>query len=129
MYEDFIWTRVSDRRNDLTKVYEPIQPYFLLVMARKLKNATFFDIGANIGFYSVVIGNDDSVGKINAFEPMPDCISEIVANLKRNSLDTKGQVFPIALSDKSGELDFRVDRAYSGGNGVLETHLFKETEP
>lgn len=62
--------------------------------------ATFFDIGANIGLYSILVGVFDPDGSVFAFEPFP----ETVARLRRNS-DTFAAaitVFELAVSDTDG---------------------------
>ncbi|MGX1101545.1 FkbM family methyltransferase [Amorphus sp. MBR-141] len=125
MYENFQWTRISTERNALTLRFEPIQPYLLRTLARSLNEALVFDIGANIGVYAILLGDLDSVAEVRVFEPMDDCIVEIERNIALNQMTGKVAIHKIALSDRSGHTRFRKISDYSGGNGITETHLFK----
>ena len=70
----------------------------------------FFDIGANIGLYSLhaskYAGNK---GAIFAFEPTPTTYKKLCSNLELNKISN---VYPqnIALSDKSGSMIFNVSK-------------------
>lgn len=60
--------------------------------------AIFFDIGANIGFYSIVIG--DYFSAVHAFEPNPKALRRLRENTMLNELNVIANNF--ALSDKEG---------------------------
>lgn len=126
MYEDISWTPVSEKRNNLTKSYEPIQPYFLVRMAKELEEITFFDVGANIGVYSLIMGTQSNVEQVYAFEPMRECVEEIRSNISMNDLNDKIDIFPLALSNLSGEVNFRKISNFSGSSGVVDTQLFSD---
>lgn len=125
MDEKFQWTRISKERNALTRRFEPIQPYILVTLASRLNEALSFDIGANIGVYAILLGDLDSVAEVHVFEPMDDCFVEIEQNIVLNKMTGKIAVHKIALSDRRGHASFRKMSDYSGGNGITETHLFK----
>ena len=63
----------------------------------------FFDIGANIGLYSVVISSFFNDRMVHAFEPMPD-LADIAKNLAEVN-QVNYSVHELALSDESGEAD------------------------
>jgi FkbM family methyltransferase len=65
----------------------------------------FFDIGANFGFYSALIGSRFPKLPIYPFEPNPGTFQRLKNLAERNSLKN---VHPqaLALSDQSGELEF-----------------------
>lgn len=64
---------------------------------------TFLDIGANIGFFSLVVAKSHpNIKKIIAFEPHPKLVSIINANIQANTFKTI-TCEPLALSDQEGE--------------------------
>ena len=75
MYHRFKWTQVSNRRNWISREYEPLQPYFILELARAAGSETFVDVGANIGLYSVVMSQ--LVNEVIAYEAIEALVKEI----------------------------------------------------
>ncbi len=63
---------------------------------------TVFDIGAHLGFYTLILSRLVGVsGRVCAFEPNP----ELLPSLRRTVTPlTNVTLFPIALSDKAGEI-------------------------
>lgn len=63
---------------------------------------TFYDIGANIGFFSLVgsrlVGPQ---GKVFSFEPMPQCVAQTREHAQLNGLSNI-TVFEVAVSSRSG---------------------------
>ncbi len=67
---------------------------------------TFVDIGANVGLYSAVLARANEVFprmKFYAFEPHPETVERLRATLA----DRGVEIHECALSDHSGEMDFR----------------------
>ncbi len=61
------------------------------------------DVGANFGFYSVMIGRQLAPpGRVIAFEPSPETVSRLRANVRLNHLERVVTIMPVALSDKQG---------------------------
>lgn len=77
------------------------------------KDSVVFDIGANIGWYSIHIAKMLESGKIYAFEPLPDTYRQLKEN---TSLNDAGNIelYDIALTDKKQVLTFY----YSPANTV-----------
>ena len=67
---------------------------------------TFFDIGANIGYYSILGCKINTSLKVYAFEPSRGVMIFMCENLKINNLLDKVIVEPIELSDVGGKIDF-----------------------
>ena len=71
--------------------------------------STFVDIGANVGLYSVALGNHlKPAGRVISIEPNPICVERLRANLGFNGLPTDG-VFPVAAGDSPGRGHLIVD--------------------
>jgi FkbM family methyltransferase len=67
----------------------------------------FYDIGANIGLYTCLIGQHSSA--VVAFEPSPRAYRILSENVRLN--DVTPYLYNIALSDHDGEVLFAVDTA------------------
>lgn len=65
----------------------------------------FFDIGANIGWYSIMVAKSNRNILVNSFEPIPKTFSSLKGNVKLNSLPNIS-IHNFGFSDKSGEFDF-----------------------
>lgn len=67
---------------------------------------TFLDLGAHVGYYTLLYHFNSSNGKIYAFEP-----SEVNAKLFRKHMELNGvgeyKLFEAAVSDKEGVLSFK----------------------
>ncbi|RMB18213.1 FkbM family methyltransferase [Haloplanus aerogenes] len=79
----------------------------------------FYDIGANVGSVSCLVGQTLSTGEIISFEPLPVNADALRANLELN--DISGMVLEYALSDENGEIEFRVpvDEVEAGSSNAI----------
>jgi FkbM family methyltransferase len=78
-----------------------------------------WDVGANVGVFSVVAADRCPSGDVVAFEPYPANAARIRENLTLN--DEDGQVVEVALSDEAGETRYRVNtRAGVGAFGMVD---------
>jgi len=69
-----------------------------------------FDIGANIGLYSIFLTQSHRDLKIFAFEPIPQTFSILEKNVARGQNDSQVKLFNCGLSRKSGSGRFEFDR-------------------
>jgi FkbM family methyltransferase len=100
------------------KHWEPeIQSAFTLVLDF-LKPSVFWDVGANIGYYSWLVRQHPSVRQIVMFEPDPTNFALITDTMRKNAIHNC-RPMNIALSDRCGSMTFLLDRA-SGQTGSLE---------
>lgn len=67
----------------------------------------FFDIGANIGLYSVFAANTIPDGEVFSFEPSPDTYEKLLKNIGLN--DNQVTAKQLAVSDKDDTVEFAVD--------------------
>jgi FkbM family methyltransferase len=81
---------------------------------------TFFDIGANLGYYTVKIGGlVGPQGHILSFEPNPQMFEMLRENVAINGYGARAQIFNLALGAEPGELTLAFDPAHPGGASLL----------
>jgi len=69
-------------------------------------DTVFLDVGANVGYFSIAIGNRlGRGGRVFAFEPHPDLTGLIERSIQLNSLENVVTVSRCAVSDQTGVLD------------------------
>lgn len=84
----------------------------------------FFDIGANVGFFTLVAaGAVDRTGTFVAFEPRPDVAAALSANAARNDLTV--DVRPVAVGEVDGTTDLLV--ADHPGGATIEASKAVDT--
>lgn len=114
----------NDRVSDWLKVfgnYELGTDKILLEMSSS-KEGVFLDVGANVGYYSLLLSSENSQLKVWAFEPNSLPRAALEQSVKNNSLGSRVKVFPVALSDHDGEMSFSVEEGISG-SGHLTTSV------
>ena len=84
-------------------------------------NEVMWDIGANIGIYSVYAAKLKKINVIS-FEPVTNSYNTLLKNIKINKLQNKIIALPMALSDKSciAYMNFKSDHSGSAG------HIYSE---
>jgi FkbM family methyltransferase len=75
----------------------------LICFGSEKKN--FFDIGANIGWYSIMVAKSNRNILVHSFEPIPKTYQSLVKNVDLNSLPNIS-THNFGFSGKSGEFDF-----------------------
>ncbi len=81
-----------------------------------------FDIGANMGWYSLLIARYCKVSQIHAFEPIPKTYSHLEQNIKLNQL-TNIVTHPFGLSNERKDLTFYF---YPEGSGNASSENLSE---
>ena len=84
----------------LSKCYEP--KLVKLCMKYLDKNRDAIDVGANIGFYSVLFAKNLANKKVLSIEPTKNAIQFLRQNIKLNDVTDKVVVFEGVASDKKG---------------------------
>ena len=108
-----------------TSLEPEIRSAFALVLDL-LRPSVFWDIGANIGFYSWLVRQHPSVQQVVMFEPDPTNFALITSTIRKNSI-LNCRTMNVALSDRCGETTFLLDRA-SGATGSLEATSHRESK-
>jgi FkbM family methyltransferase len=81
------------------------------------EGGVFYDVGANLGFFSVLAGRlAGARGAVYAFEPVPGNAARIQKNASLNGLSNV-RVVGAAVSDVSGEAELFLAE-YGGGSGL-----------
>ncbi len=75
----------------------------------------FYDIGANVGFYSLLASELILPGKVFAFEPSPENVQYLRSHLEINKI-TNVKILALALCDKQGQAFFASEATGSMGH-------------
>jgi FkbM family methyltransferase len=98
-------------------VYDYNNMNLIKIMLAKTK-ATFFDVGANIGSYTI-IASEVPDALIYSFEPNPVAFSALIRNINLNAR-TNIHALQLALGEHEGEL-FITNNSESSINRILES--------
>lgn len=82
---------------------------------------TFVDIGANVGLYSLYLASCGEVRTL-AIEPQPGILERLRFHLAANPA-AKVDVWPVALSDRDGEVTLVLNASDSGGTHIDKAGL------
>ena len=79
-----------------------------LISREVVSNSVFWDIGANVGFYSLLASGLVGSGRVFAFEPAPRNLYYLRQHLALNRV-TNVEVLPVAVSDRNDTSTFQVE--------------------
>lgn len=77
------------------------------LLPRVRRDAVAWDVGANIGLYSVLLARAACAGTVTAFEPVPSTSARLKSNLILNQI-TNVTVVDVALGAEPGEAEMQV---------------------
>lgn len=80
-------------------------------------NFVMFDIGSNIGWYTLLIKSIYRNSTVYSFEPAPKTYERLCNNLKLNGFDYK-KAFNVGLYNQKSVMDFYYDIEGSGGSSM-----------
>ncbi len=109
-----------DRHIGWDAMWEPVQLERLAELARARRFDRFLDIGANAGFYSVMMTTNKLVPEALAFEPDPGNCARLAANLALNGLGDRVRVFSYALGERRGAARLTQAAAENRGESWLD---------
>ena len=78
------------------------------------KESVFWDVGANIGLYSIYAAKHNNA-EVYSFEPSVFNLELLAKNINSNGLSNKIKIFPLALSNHSGFNLFKMNNPIWGG--------------
>ena len=79
------------------------------------KNSVFYDVGANIGIYSIFAGYVSDV-KVYSFEPESNNFQILMENILANNLGSKINPYPIGISNVSGLTTLHLNKFEKGSS-------------
>ena len=120
--------RFVSRRIREEGIWEPFETS--LVLASLAPGAVFVDVGANIGYFTVLAAHQvgDS-GAVFAFEPDPENFSLLQANLKLNGVQRQVEAVRAALSDEEGEGGLYLSEDNLGDHQIYAAGEIRERIP
>jgi FkbM family methyltransferase len=101
------------------------EPEVAAILMRTLKPGdTVLDVGANVGFFSVLAGAlIGEEGRVFCFEPDPENSFRLQENLLLNRLGT-AEVINAPVSNQLGQVEFYLNKDNKGGNALWNPGLF-----
>lgn len=74
----------------------------------------FFDVGANFGLYSILVGRALPELRVDAFEPVDTTFQKLLGNMALNGLSSRIAPHQLALSDVEGPAEIIIRPESSG---------------
>jgi FkbM family methyltransferase len=111
-----LWYRSDDKFVGQRIALEKYEEYESKLILRNVnKNSVAVDVGANIGYYTLLLAK--ICKKVYAFEPDKNCFEILVKNIKENKLNNVVAMNK-AVSDKEGKEYFMVDKENLGNSRI-----------
>jgi FkbM family methyltransferase len=93
-----------------------------LILENVSKNSLFIDVGANIGYYTLIAARRVATKNIYCFEANPNIFELLINNLRRNGFDTIN-AHQIGLSNQEGLATY-FSSPHSSGGASFERSYF-----
>ena len=77
------------------------------------------NIGANIGWYTLLGAKTSDQIKVDAFEPTPQTLQYLQQNIALSGLNAQVTVYPVALSNEAGQVELVINDQNDGNNMVF----------
>lgn len=87
------------------------------IMSYLKKDGVFFDVGANLGWYSLILHSWNSDYRCYSFEPVKETFDKMVVNFKRNGFDTS-RCYNFGLYKESTDINFYFNTEESGASSL-----------
>lgn len=105
--------------------FEPPLPTVVTSVVRRWPGS-FFDVGANTGLYSLIATAADDRASAIAFEPVPEIVELLRANLALNEGGSRVVVDELAIGDATGSATLHLPPAQP--DGTIETSASLEAD-
>jgi FkbM family methyltransferase len=105
----------NDYSSQMLKMFGELEPATTSFLLNHLtKNGVFLDVGANVGFFSLLVANLRPEAKVIAFEPNPAIAAHLADSIHQASLQDRIQLHGLAASDSAGIVHFVIESLNSG---------------
>jgi FkbM family methyltransferase len=119
----------SKKRLGFFMKIEEVQITIFLFLCKEIRPDNFLDVGANVGFYSLILKKYFPHVKVFAFEPTPETFRELEINFSMNPGLVDGcSLHNLAISSSIGTIDFMNFGEMSGRNGIASTSIHRRSE-
>jgi FkbM family methyltransferase len=118
------WVIGSQRHAFWLGIYEPRMRSVIGQVVKK--DSVFYDIGANVGFYSLLASMLVFPGKVYAFEPMAENVRFIQRHLTLNDIRNV-EVLELAICDQVGTSTFQEEETRAMGHLQAEGNTRVQT--
>lgn len=101
--------RLSDRMQRIIYIKRCHEPETTTALIPFLKNTRcFIDVGANVGYFSLLAKACNSECHVVSIEPLPQNLKQLHTNKRLNGFESKFDVFDICISDTQGTTEFLI---------------------
>lgn len=123
--DEYTATFLVDNRKEYKRISEYGQEREIieLIISTLSTDDVFWDIGANIGLYSIFSAKQVQQGAVVAFEPHPQNYESLRRNIKQNDLSNiSAEKIALANENTVGVLTLEDTEAGAGGNTLESKH-------
>lgn len=106
--------------------YEPMDLDMVSRITDYMREGIFFDVGANLGWYTLNIKKQYPHMRVYAFEPISETFNKVKKNIELNHIDG-AEVYNIALYHENTTLNFFYDVCASGASSFRNLREDKGT--
>lgn len=106
---------------------QPLIDHMLQVMGEKQIDL-MLDIGANIGYFSLLAARHSTVREIHAFEPVKRNLFQFHGSLYLNGFEHRVTTHPCGLSETAGEAVIHIDPRSTGISRLSLDHAQRDTK-
>jgi len=106
--------------------YEELLVENMLSAIRKHKINVLLDIGANIGYYSLLAAKHTDVQEIHSFEPVKRNLYQFHANQYLNGFENRIHTYCCGLSDNRGSYTIHIDPHSTGVSRLSLDHAQRD---
>ena len=107
--------------------WEPSITQYIVESLDDLKGRSFVDIGANLGYFSVLVSKMNPESMVYSYEPMPFLYASLKRNIEINKLSNVVALLQSAISDKVGSLRSSAPEGHPMNSGTLRRHKVAES--
>lgn len=107
--------------------YEPLELDMVGRIVSYMKEGIFFDVGANLGWYTMNVKKQNPQMKVYAFEPVAETFNKLNRNVELNRLE-KVNMYNIGFYKEDAILKFYYDIVASGASSIQNLRESSETQ-